>query len=74
MSASASMALQWLTLGEICRQLKDPTRNGEHSLADHQAAPGSGHLHAEMALHQEEDHDVVEIGHASGLTAGAVKG
>jgi hypothetical protein len=32
--APASMAWQGLTLGEICRQLKDPTRNGDRSLTD----------------------------------------
>ena len=32
--APASMAWQGLTRGEICRQIKDPARNGQRSLAD----------------------------------------
>lgn len=32
--APESMAWQGLSVGEICRQLKDPSRNGERSLAD----------------------------------------
>lgn len=42
--APASMAWQGLTLGEICRQLKDPARNGERSLADIERHLSTDHL------------------------------
>ncbi|WP_368911016.1 Isoquinoline 1-oxidoreductase subunit [Taklimakanibacter deserti] len=42
--APASMAWQGLTLGEICRQLKDPTRNGGRSLADIHKHVSTDHL------------------------------
>lgn len=41
--APASMAWQGLSHGEICRQIKDPARNGQRSLAD-------------IAHHMREDH------------------
>ncbi|MBS7543804.1 Isoquinoline 1-oxidoreductase subunit [Ancylobacter oerskovii] len=42
--APASMAWQGLTLGEICRQLKDPARNGGRSLADIHKHMSTDHL------------------------------
>ncbi|MCS0497690.1 Isoquinoline 1-oxidoreductase subunit [Ancylobacter mangrovi] len=42
--APASMAWQGLTLGEICRQIKDPARNGGRSLADILKHMGTDHL------------------------------
>jgi hypothetical protein len=42
--APASMAWQGLTIGGICRQLKDPTRNGGRSLADIHKHMSTDHL------------------------------
>ncbi|MDF2997598.1 MAG: Isoquinoline 1-oxidoreductase subunit [Xanthobacteraceae bacterium] len=42
--APASMAWQGLTLGEICKQLKDPARNGGRSLADIHRHMSTDHL------------------------------
>jgi hypothetical protein len=42
--APASMGWQGLTLGEICRQLKDPARNGGRSLADIHKHVSTDHL------------------------------
>jgi hypothetical protein len=42
--APASMAWQGLTLGGICRQLKDPARNGNRSLADIEKHLSTDHL------------------------------
>ena len=42
--APASMAWQGRTLGEICVQLKDPTRNGRRSLVDIQKHLSTDHL------------------------------
>ncbi|MCD2185364.1 Isoquinoline 1-oxidoreductase subunit [Rhizobium sp. GN54] len=41
--APASMAWQGLTVGEICRQVKDPERNGDRT-------------HADLVRHMGEDH------------------
>jgi len=42
--APASMAWQGRTLGEICRQLKDPDRNGRRSLVDIHKHLSTDHL------------------------------
>ncbi len=42
--APASMAWQGLTIGGICRQLKDPRRNGGRSLADIHKHMSTDHL------------------------------
>ncbi|MDF1635591.1 Isoquinoline 1-oxidoreductase subunit [Mycoplana sp. MJR14] len=42
--APASMAWQGLTVGEICRQVKDPERNGNRSHADLVSHMGEDHL------------------------------
>lgn len=42
--APASMAWQGLTLGEICRQVKDPSRNGNRSHPDLIKHMGTDHL------------------------------
>ncbi|PDT32640.1 Isoquinoline 1-oxidoreductase subunit [Sinorhizobium sp. FG01] len=42
--APASMAWQGLTVGEICRQVKDTSRNGNRSLADLIRHMGEDHL------------------------------
>ncbi|MBB4228863.1 hypothetical protein [Rhizobium mongolense] len=42
--APASMAWQGLTVGEICRQVKDPARNGNRSHADLIKHMGTDHL------------------------------